>query len=381
MARLNRRGIAEAGPRSAHIAGLDYACFADAEELAVGELALEPIAPRSGDPHSYAAVRAGDQRYALTTTCAANALGLVPEDSHAHAPETALAAFAPLAPHLRTTPGGAARAMLDAAVEKIAAAAFEAAGQHDLGEGIPIVALGGAADALAGEVARRLGMELLRPENPEVLSSVGAALSLVRAEVQRSATRGSSREMRMGIARAAERECVDSGASPATVTVETSYEPDTGVIRATATGAVALEAGAARREPTAEPALLDAAAAVLEVPGESLDLVASNDFYSVYSENGSGRVAVIDRLGGVALAEDAKRVLVGHGEQLATRLRDEVDAATVNLGVASMLPRVALVCGARILDMSDARHGEEIVSAAERALADHDGTAVAVLAR
>jgi hypothetical protein len=153
------------------------------------------------------------------------------------------------------------------------------------------------------------------------------------------------------------------------------------VIRATATGAVALEAGAARREPTSEPALLDAAASALEVPGDRLDLVASNDFYSVYSENGSGRVAVVDRLGGIALAEDAKRVLVGEGDQLTARLRHEVDAATVNLGVASMVPRVALVCGARILDMSDARHGEEIVSAAERALADHDGPAVAVLAR
>ena len=74
-------------------------------------------------------------------------------------------------------------------------------------------------------------------------------------------------------------------------------------------------------------------------------------------------------------------MLVGKGDQLATRLRDEVDAATVNLGVASMLPRVSLVCGARILDMSDARRAEEILAAAERALADHGGTAVAVVTR
>jgi N-methylhydantoinase A/oxoprolinase/acetone carboxylase beta subunit len=381
MARLNRRRIAEVGPRSAHIAGLDYACFAAPDELTGADLTLEPIAPREGDPSTYVAVHAGDRRFALTATCAANALGIVPEESHAHAPETVVAAFAPLARHLRTTPGTAARAVLDAAVEKIVAAAREAARQHDLGPGVPVVALGGAADALAGEVARRLDAQLVRPANPEVLSSVGAALSLVRAEAQRSATPGSNREDRIALARDAERECVESGAAPATVSVETSFDPGTGVIRATATGAVALEAGAARREPTSEPALLGAAASVLEVPGETLELVVTNDFYSVYSENGSGRVAVVDRLGGVALAEDAKRVLVGEGDQLTARLRDEVDAATVNLGVASMVPRVALVCGARILDMSDARHGEEIVSAAERALADHDGPAVAVLAR
>src|SRR5215216_6596842 len=170
-------------------------------------------------------------------------------------------------------------------------------------------------------------------------------------------------------------------APPATVSVETTYDPGAGVVRATATGAVALEAGAASREPTPEPALLEAAASALEIPGKRLNLIASNDFYRVFSENGSGRVAVIDTLGGVALAEQARRVLVGEGDQLATRLRDEVDAATVNLGVASMLPRVSLVCGARILDMSDARRAEEILVAAERALADHGGTAVAVVTR
>jgi N-methylhydantoinase A len=381
MARLNRRRIAEVGPRSAHIAGLEYACFAAPETLAGGEMTLEPIAPRAGDPPAYVAVRAGDRRYALTATCAANALGMVPQDSHAHTPETVIAAFVPLARHLRTTPGRAARATLDAAVEKITAAAAEAARQHDLDQRVPIVALGGAGDALAGEVARRLGRDLVRPEHAEVLSSVGAALSLVRSEVQRSATHDPGRETRVMVARAAERECVESGAAPATVTVETSYDPGAGVVRATATGAVALEAGAASREPTPEPALLDAAASALEVPGESLNLVASNDFYRVYSENGSGRVAVIDTLGGVALAEQARRVLVGEGDQLATRLRDEVAAATINLGVASMLPRVSLVCGARILDMSDARRAEEILAAAERALADHGGTAVAVVTR
>ena len=381
MGRLNRRRIAEVGPRSAHIAELEYACFATPETFTAVELALEPIAPRAGDPPSYVAVRAGHDRYALTATCAANALGLVPEESHAHAPASAVAAFGPLARHLRTTPDRAARQMLDAAVEKIVAAAVEAARQHDLDERVPIVALGGAADALAGEVARRLGRELVRPEHAEVLSSVGAALSLVRSEVQRSATHDPSRETRVMVARTAERECVESGAAPATVSVETTYDPGAGVVRATATGAVVLEAGAASREPTPEPALLEAAASALEIPGKRLDLIASNDFYRVFSENGSGRVAVIDTLGGVALAEQARRVLVGEGDQLATRLRDEVDAATVNLGVASMLPRVSLVCGARILDMSDARRAEEILVAAERALADHGGTAVAVVTR
>ncbi len=54
MARVGRRRVEETGPRSAHVAGLPYACFAPAEEIAGAELEL--LAPRPGDP-PYAALR------------------------------------------------------------------------------------------------------------------------------------------------------------------------------------------------------------------------------------------------------------------------------------------------------------------------------------
>ena len=78
MALLKRRSIDQTGPRSAHIAGLPYACFADPSELVGAQLEL--VAPRDGDPELYACVRAGGKLYALTVTCAANALGLVAAD-------------------------------------------------------------------------------------------------------------------------------------------------------------------------------------------------------------------------------------------------------------------------------------------------------------
>jgi N-methylhydantoinase A/oxoprolinase/acetone carboxylase beta subunit len=381
MARLGRRRIAEVGPRSAHIAGLPYACFAPREELLSGKLRLEEVAPRPGDPAEYASLVVGERRFALTATCAANALGLVPEDAHARG-EAVLAAFAPLGRRLRMAPEDAARALLDGAVEKVAAAAREARRCHDLPDGAPLVALGGAADALAPEVARRLGVELVRPEHPEVLSSIGAALSLVRTEVVRTATVGEGPEAKLAVARQAERECVESGASPTTISTETAYEPAEGVVRAVATGAVQLEAGATARRPVGERQRRAAAAAALGVDAERLALVAENDLYRVYhAEDGSGgEVAVVDPLGGVPLAEKARGLLVGDGEDLLERLDAAVEDASVNLGVAAMLPRVSLICGSRIIDLSDARRPGEILAVAERAVGEHDGSTVAVLA-
>lgn len=380
MARLGRRRMAEVGPRSAHVAGLPYACFASREELLSGELRLEVCAPRPGDPAEYACVVVGERRFALTATCAANALDLVPENAHARG-EAVLAAFAPLGRRLRMAPEDAARTLLDGAVEKVVTAAAEARRCHGLGPEAPLVALGGAADALAPEVARRLGADLVRPQHPEILSSIGAALSLVRTEVVRTATAGDGPAAKLAVAREAERECVASGAAPATVSTETSYEAAEGVVRAVATGAVELEAGAASRRPVGPERRRQAGAAALGTDPESLSPVTKSDLYVVYraGDGDACEVAVVDPLGGVPLAEGAKALLVGEGEDLLERLGSAVENATVNLGVASMLPRVVLVCGSRIVDLSDARRSEEILGTAKRALNEHDGPAVAVL--
>lgn len=383
MARLGRRRIAEVGPRSAHIAGLPYAGFADSSELAGAQLEL--VAPRPGDPERYAVVRTPSGPRALTVTCAANALGLVPEDAHARGSrQAALLAFEPLAGRLRDRdPEAAARALLDAAVGKVTDAVEAAASHHELAEDVPLVALGGAAEALVGEVGRRIGRRVERPAHPEVLSSIGAAMSLLRVELVRSTAR--SHEGAVGgveLGRRAERACVEAGAAPASVSVEVSYDADEGLLRAAASGAVALESGAAARRPVSGQEQLEVAAGALAVDSDALDVLAGSDFYRVYTDNGSGRVAVIDRLGGVALAEHgARRVLSGHGDEFLRELSEAIDATALNLGLTQLIPRVSMLCGPRLLDLSDARRAEDVMAAAADALAEHPGSAVAVISR
>jgi N-methylhydantoinase A len=381
MARVGRRRIAEVGPRSAHIGGLSYATFADEADLDGAELEL--VAPRDGDPDAYAVVRTAHGALALTATCAANALGLVPAGDHASGSSgAALAAFEPLGRRLRCSPEDAASAVLGGAVEKVAEAVTAAAGHHDLPPDVPLVALGGSASALIGEVGRRTGRPVERPEHPEVLSSIGAAMSLLRVEVARSSA-GAPNDPAQGVelARRAERACVEAGAAPASVSAEVSYDADEGLLRATATGAVSLESGAAGRAPVGEPQQLDAAALALEVGAASLAEVAGSDFYRVYADSGSGAVAVVDRLGGVALADHAKRVVSGQGHDFLSDLETAIDDAATNLGLAQLIPRVSVVCGPRLLDLSDARRAEDVMSAVADAVAEHPGPAVAVIAR
>jgi N-methylhydantoinase A/oxoprolinase/acetone carboxylase beta subunit len=377
MALLKRRRIDEVGPRSAHIAGLSYASFATPDQLR--DARLELVAPRPGDPEAYACVDAVAGRFALTATCAANALGLVPEHAYAHAgPDAALAAFTALGAQLRSGPEAAARQLLDGAVKKIAASVADAARHHGLAQEVPLVALGGAGAALVPEVARRLGREAILPEHAEVLSAVGAAASLIRSEVVRSATATVQVDQ---LAQEAERGCIDAGAAPNTVAVETSVDNDAGVVRAVATGAVALQAGAVDHRTASERDQRDAAATALDLPGDALGVVAANEYYRVFAEPGARRVAVVDRHGAVALADDADQLVVGSGADFVRDLSAAVAASSRQLGVATMLPRVSIVSGARLLDLSSANHADEIVSSAERLLAQYGDVAVAVVSR
>ena len=78
MVRINDHGVEDVGPRSAHIAGCEYACFTPEEEIDAGPLTIEMLSPKPGDPSDYVAVKlASGKRICFTNTDAANVLGLI----------------------------------------------------------------------------------------------------------------------------------------------------------------------------------------------------------------------------------------------------------------------------------------------------------------
>ncbi len=73
------------GPRSAHIAGLPYACFLEPQRLVGAQCSI--LAPREGDEADHVVLELTDgSRAAVTVTCAANALGVTQSGDHAWSP-------------------------------------------------------------------------------------------------------------------------------------------------------------------------------------------------------------------------------------------------------------------------------------------------------
>ena len=211
-----------------------------------------------------------------------------------------------------------------------------------------------------------------------MLSSIGAALSLVRAEAVRTSTAAGTA---LRVARDAELACIAAGAAAATISVETSFDPKTGEQRAVATGAVALQAGASSALQCGDDELADAAADALHVDAGSLRLVAVTDYYRVFAGPGDGAVSVVDLRGAISFAEQTRSVIADDSDALIAKLREAISAGSLNLGIATMIPRVILICGPNILDLSDARRAEDVLTAAQTALADRPGPAVAAVLR
>jgi hypothetical protein len=243
IARIRRGRLYGIGPRSAHIAGLQYASLMPPSAFDGASVSL--VAPRAGDPADYVAIRTANGVGAtLTTTCAANFFGVAEPDDYCHADGAAArAAFELVAKATKLDAETLARHMLIAASDEVCELALGVAASAKL-RSPTLVGVGGGAGGLARYVASRLGWPLEIPAHAEVISSIGDALSLVRAERERTVSTADAATLEAMMADV-EAEVVAAGASPASVEVRVEEVPERSILRAIAVGSVGLTAGAA----------------------------------------------------------------------------------------------------------------------------------------
>ncbi|MEB8342914.1 hydantoinase/oxoprolinase family protein [Streptomyces endophyticus] len=373
MVRLGQGKVTGVGPRSAHIAGLPYACFATLDELR--DAKVDTVAPMEGDPDDHVVLDAAGGRFALTMTCAANALGLVPEGDFARCDqEVARAALAPLAARLGTDVAGAARAVLDAGTAQVRTVVDAMVKDYRLDRDTAVlVGGGGGAASVTPHLAATTDMDGRIARHNEVISPIGVALALVREQVERIVP-GATQEQILAVRAEAERAVVAQGAAADGVEVEVTVDPQTSTVRAVATGATELRTqDRAHRADDTER--LNAAATSLKTQQAQVDVLAGTDAYTVYGTEVRRRlratrrpVRVVDADGVVRLgAPDARveKTTVGAaGEALAALVRD-----ATSYGDGGMrAPAVRLLIGGRIADLSGVLEPEALLALARSEL-------------
>ncbi len=361
---LDGARVRDVGPRSAHIAGARYASFTPLATIEGGRF----------DPHDgYAMIVAHNgSRIAITPTCAANVLGIVPSEAFAFGDlDAAMAAFSIVADAIGSDVEQLARGILDVATSKLRDAVDELIADYALERAtIAIVGGGGGAAALVPYAAKAFGLPFRLARNAEVISPLGVALALVRDVVERTIVDPTPSDI-VRVRREAIEAAIASGAAPDRVEVTVEIERATNLVRATASGATAL-VESVDAPPASGDERLASAARALRAPSASIVIAATCGEFIIARAATNDVLCVVDARAIVRLvARDATLRLVTVAT-LERELPAAVEEMTTFGDVGRALPGVTLAYGSRIAEFTGLDSAASVVALAQTELAGLD---------
>ncbi len=373
------------GPRSAHIAGLGYACFTAYDALEGARVVF--VQPQPGDPADYLALELRDGRRVTTTpTCAANLLGYVAAGDFAHGnAASAGRAFEIAGERLGCSGEALAEAVLARAAATLRAVVDELVADYDLVRAdVELVGGGGGASALVPYAAKLFGLRHRIARDAEVISPLGVALALVRDVVERTIVAPGPGDV-VRVRREALERVVAAGAARELVEVTVEIDARRNLVRATASGATAGAGAEESHEPAGPAERAAAAARALHLPGAAQRLVAaagSFELYGAHAPRESGeRVCIVDERAVVRAVVSRATVRTTRVERLERALGETLEDATAFGDVGRALPEVYLVYGRRIADLGTLADPAQVVALAREELRGlDDATPVAIVA-
>ena len=353
MVRADKSGVKDVGPRSAHIAGMDYAVFTPEEEIVDPKVVF--FSPKEGDPADYVAIELkSGKRITITNTCAANVLGLIKPEYFAYGNANAVRkAMQPLADYMGKTVEEVAEQILTRAYEKIEPIIMELAEKYRLEKDqISLVGVGGGAASLIGFCSDKMGLRYSIPDNAEVISSIGVALAMVRDVVERVVPNPTPEDIRSIKAEAIDK-AVESGAAADSVDVHIEIDSQTSKLTAIALGSTEVKTTDLLKECTAEEARQLAAEDLKEEPSAIKEECATKNFY-VFGTDRKGKhpVRILDKKGFIKVQRnDGKALLCKAGSY-----RNVVSQMWEELAIyqqdAILRPDYYICAGARVMDFS-----------------------------
>lgn len=373
MVELKNGKACDTGPRSAHIAGLDYEVYTDAEKIV--EPKLVAVRPMASDPE-YACVEcAGGLRVALTMAGAANIAGYVRPDDYAYGNvEAARKAWKPLADNMDCTVEEAAKKVLEYAAIKNSKVANALMKDYEMDPRNTIfVGGGGGAAAVVPHLAETMSHKHRIAKNAPVISTIGVALAMVRDMVERSVTHPTDEDI-ISVRREAELKAIQNGAAPGTVEVSVEVDTQRNIVRAIAVGATEMRSRDRMLKTLSEDELLNIVAENIDLPKSELNVVAKNG--SVFAVQATQQqkklfglvkksvhpLRLIDNEGVIRLQKNNAWVRQSTVETWEKDLHWIMEELTEYNDGGINMPNVYVVLGKRVIDLSGLQSAEQLVS-------------------
>lgn len=364
----SKRKIIDVGPRSSHIAGMEYSCFANPEDLLKGEIVT--ISPLNNDPNDYICIEVpGGKKYGITNTCAANALNLIPKNDNAYGnTDAARIAFTKLATYLGVTPEQIAKQVMDISVSKIVDYILPMIKEYKLSKNrIVVIGGGGGASVLVPMVARKLNFEYKKADHADVISSIGVATGMIYEEKERTINNPTPEDVTQLITEIKE-EAIRKNASPDSLSVQSEYISDRSILRVTAIGNVTLDLNNNGSKELSEEELFGIAKDLFQYRGNiSLEHKLGNYYIftnsykhkKLFFNTNKQSILVLDKYGRVRLSLDNGKLIYNSSTMLMTDLPSIIS----KFSNSDLSPTVHLLDGFQLLDFSSLNANEQVIQA------------------
>lgn len=364
-----KRKIIDVGPRSSHIAGMEYSCFANPEDLIKGEIVT--ISPLNNDPNDYVCIEVpGGKKYGITNTCAANALNLIPANDNAYGnTDAARIAFTKLATYVGVTPEQIAQQVIDVSVSKIADYILPMIKEYKLSKNrIVVIGGGGGASVLVPMVAKKLSFEYKKADYADVISSIGVATGMIYEEKERTINNPTPEDVTQLITEIKE-EAIRKNASPDSLSVQSEYISDRSILRVTAIGNVTLDLNSNGSKVLDQEELLGIAKDLFQYHGNvSLEHKLGNYYIftnsykrkKLFFNTNKQSILVLDKYGRLRLSLDNGKLIHSSATLLTTDLPSIISKFSTN---SDLSPTVHLLDGFQLLDFSSLNAHEQVIQA------------------
>jgi N-methylhydantoinase A/oxoprolinase/acetone carboxylase beta subunit len=374
MIEIRNGTIVDTGPRSAHIADLEYEVYTDPENIK--DPVLEEIHPMPSDPACAMITCADGRHYALTLSGAANIAGYVKEGDYAYgSAEAARKAWQPLADSMHVSVEEAARKALSFAADKNGKAAAELMKTYDMDPRTTMfVGGGGGSASVVPHLAETMGHKFHLAKNAPVISTIGVALAMVRDMVERSITNPTQDDI-IAVRKEAELAAIQNGAAPGTVEVQVEVDTQRNIVRAIATGATEMRSQDRLKKELTEPEMLAEAAENLAMRPEDLTIAARTDgMYAITGEKIEKKLffkkkthplRLMDGEGVIRLQKNNALVRQSSINTWRNDVQYMLDELTEYNDGGANLPNIYIVLGRRIIDLSGLQKPEQVTSLAE----------------
>ncbi len=377
--RFAGKKIIDVGPRSAHIANLNYVAFSGVNDFA--NLELEGIQPRVNDPGDYMAIRLPNNEtsgFAITPTEASYYLGLVKETGHGAA-NTGLieSCMQALGEKFEKDPKVLAEEILTLASEKIKPVIKQLVREYKLDTNlIRFVGGGGGASAIVPYTASALSVPHTIAQNSEVISAIGAALGMIRDSVEKNIVNPTEADI-IELREEVFHSVISMGAVPESVEVSIEIDSKNKKVIAVAMGSSELRARDLDIKVLSENELLNICAQSFRTDAQNLIIAGKTSFLTavIYAsvkkhlfglaKTGMNGLRVVDKEGTIKLQLANALVQSSPVGDVKNTIKHLVEKLTTFGDAGALVPDLFMLVSGRIIDFTGLIQEAQIMALAD----------------